>query len=309
MKTHYLLLAACLMAVGCNEPGPISGVQVLSPGRAMHLAYRCEISENGRSGEWPDAKLSLRIASLPCMDNLRVNMMLERFVVDNMQGMGEKGDTRVFERGSSTAPVPPQEDEFEPFRDANYIAVVDRNGRVVSADAKGKYWRAHKKELAEVRKQGASRGYVDQVISWVAPGIFPALADAMAYLPPQGVEPGQSWQVLRERVLPYHAYGFYMFTNGCGYSREESTCTLKTVRTGSQGKIAVIAILGKRVPQFPEPSRSERVKFLRLTGKLEVNLTTGAVEKLRLESIPTWVSAEDEQWNLKFVHVVSLKPA
>ena len=58
MKTHCLLFAACLAAVGCNEPGPISGVEVFSPGRAMRLAYRCEMHYGGTSVEWGDGELS-----------------------------------------------------------------------------------------------------------------------------------------------------------------------------------------------------------------------------------------------------------
>ncbi len=131
----------------------------------------------------------------------------------------------------------------------------------------------------------------------------------MAYLPPRGVEPGQSWQVLREDVVSYPSSGVVLLMHGVNVWRQESTCTLKSVRTGIWGKIAVIAIRGKRVLQIPERDRPERVKFLELTGELKVNLTSGAVQKLRLESIPRWVSAEDEQWKFKLVHTVSLKPA
>jgi hypothetical protein len=52
------------------------------------------------------------------------------------------------------------------------------------------------------------------------------------------------------------------------------------------------------------------VKHFELKGELEVNLNTGAVEKLRLESTPTWVSPEDEDgMEVKVVQVITLKPA
>jgi hypothetical protein len=53
----------------------------------------------------------------------------------------------------------------------------------------------------------------------------------------------------------------------------------------------------------------DRVKFIELTGELELNLSAGAVEKLRLESTPILTSPPDEPETIKFVETISLKPA
>jgi len=346
MKMRFLLLVAAMSAVGCTEPGPINRVQVLSPGRAMRLAYRIEmrystttVEEERRatwlekalqpnvvtvgtetrwdSIEWGEAELALRVAAIPGSQNLRATMTVQRFRTGNTygkQGEEKKEESHEFEQGPTTRPgtgTASGEDGLDKqVRDAEFIAVVDPNGWLVSADIKGTYWNARKKELAEAVKQGATQAQVDQAIRGETPGIFPALEDATAYLPPQGTRPGQSWHVRREDVLPYHAYGFYMFTNGCGYSLEDSTCSLKSIWARPSGSIAIISIRGKRFPRIHAPSMPERVKFLELTGELEVNLTTGAVEKLRLESTPAWAKPKGyESMYLKFVEAISLKLA
>ncbi len=167
MKTHYLLLAACLAAVGCTESGPIDRVQVLSPGRAMRLAYRFEthygnawVEENRQAAlpdaatqpslvtkrvktpreyvEWGDGELSLHVAPARYSDNLRVTMTVQRFRLGRShEERDENKEVEIlsFKRGHTTAPASPQEDEFEGIRDVEFIAVVDPNGRIASADA------------------------------------------------------------------------------------------------------------------------------------------------------------------------------
>jgi hypothetical protein len=340
---HYLLLAACLATgVGCTEPGPIDRVQVLSPGRAMRLVYRWEVHESRASVKeerhadcpdtatqpsidakriatphesvhWGDGELSVRVAAMPGSDNVRATMTVQKLRMgstDHRQGEDREGETFEFKRGSSAGPASEQKEELVLIRDTEFISVIDPAGQGVSYDIKGKYWDAHKKDFSEALKQGVTRGDIVQSLSWQTPGIFPGLPDAMAYLPPQGVESGQSWKTPRARVLPYFAYAFYMFTNGCGSSQEESTCTLKSIRSGIRGKIAVIAIRGKRFPTSPDPNSPMKGKYFDLAGELEVNLTTGAVEKLRLESTPAWAKPKGyESMYLKFVEAISLKPA
>lgn len=344
MKSLYLLFAACLAAVGCNEPGPIDRAQILSPGRAMRLAYRCEMEMSGasesvkkerhaiwpdtatqpytvikilrsetrsKSVEWSDGEFSLLVAAIPGSDNVRATMTAERLQMGSTyleRGEEKKEQWFEFKQGPTTAPASPVEEGLEPLRDAEFIAVVDQAGRVVSVDATGKYWQGLKKESAKAVEEGSSQIPVDLAIQLYDCGVISSLADAMAYLPPMGFEPGESWQVLRENVVPHQTFGFVMLMQGFSIWREESICTLKAVRTGIRGKIAVIGVRGKRILNLPKPDESEQVKYLKLTGELEVNLITGAVEKLRLESIPMWSGPENEQWNLKLVHVVTLKP-
>lgn len=346
MKMHHLLFAACLMAVGCNEPGPISGVRVLSPGRAMRLAYRCEMRTSRASGsveeerhavwpdtatqphivikiqrietpsksvEWSDGELFLRVAAMPGSDNVRATMTVQRLQMGythHEQGEDREEEVVKFKQGPTTAPASSPEEGLEPLRDAEFIAVVDQAGRIVSVDATGKHWQDLKKESAKAVEKGSSQIPVDLAIQLYAPGVISSLADAMAYLPPMGFKPGESWQVLRENVVPHQTFASAMLMGGSVILREESICTLKAVRTGIRGKTAVVAVRGKRILKLPKRDEPERVKHLELTGELKVNLTTGAVEKLRLESIPMWFGPEeDESQQVKLVYVVSLKPA
>jgi hypothetical protein len=344
---HYLLLAACLAAiVGCTEPGPVNRVQVLSPGRPMRIACHFEMRKDGASVEkerhsvWPDTatqphivikrietpwnetergdvEVSIRVASMPGADNMQATMTVQQLRIGiAREKQGEKKVEHAFEfkQGPTTAPAASQKDESDimlnMFHEAEFIAVVDPNGRIVSADARGEYWTGMKKEFAKYVEKGSSQVRYDWARQLqLVPGVFSSLADAMAYLPPQGVEPGQSWQVLRERVAPYSlSWGFCMLMFG-GSMREESTCTLKAVQIGLRGKIAVVEVRGKRFLQIPRETILDHVKSIELTGELEVNLTTGAVEKLRLESTPILTSPPDEPETIKFVEAMSLKPA
>lgn len=346
MRMRYLLLAACLSAiVGCTEPGPIDRVQVLSPGRAMRLAYRFEmrystttVEEERRatwlekalqpnvvtvgtetrwdSSEWGEADLAMGVGAMPGSDNVRATMTVQRFRLGNTygkQGGEKKEESHEFRQTPASRPtnVPASAESVvdDHLREAQFIAIIDPNGRAVSADVEGEYWKQVKHQLAEDAKRGNSWADADLGLRVQTMGIFPSLEDATAYIPPQGARPGQSWQVRREHVLPYHHFGFGMATM-CGYSREDSTCTLKSIRTGIRGTIAAVAIRGKRFPTSPDPNSPMKGKYFDLAGELEVNLTTGAVEKLRLESTPAWAKPKGyESMYLRFVEAISLKPA
>jgi hypothetical protein len=343
---RYLLLAACMSAVGCTEPGPVNRVQLLSPGRAMRIACHFEMRRDGASVEkerhavwpetatqphivikrietpwhefeWGDVDVSIRVASMPGADNMQATMTVPRLrigIAREVQGEKKTEHRLEFIQGPTTAPAAAQEGVLDimqnMLRDAEFIAVVDPNGRIVSADASGEYWKGMKKTFAEAIEKGAAQMPFDWAIQLYTPGVFSSLANAMAYLPPRGVEPGQSWQVLRDRVAPYcPSWVFCMLMVGGGSLREESTCTLKAVQIGIRGKIALVEVRGKRFLQLPRESALDNVKSIELTGKLELNLSSGAVEKLRLESTPTWTQPPDEPETIKFVEAISLKPA
>lgn len=348
MRMRYLLLVACLATgEGCTEPGPINRVQVLSPGRPMRIACHFEMQRDGASVEkerhavwpetatqpsivikrietpwhqieWGDAEVSIRVASVPGTGNMQATMTVPRLrisIAREVQGEKKTEYSFEFKQGPTTAPAAAQKDELldvmhNMLRNAEFIAVVDPNGRIVSADASGEYWKGMKKTFAEAIEKGAAQMPFDWAIQLYTPGVFSSLANAMAYLPPRGVEPGQSWQVLRDRVAPYcPSWVFCMLMVGGGSLREESTCTLKAVQIGIRGKIALVEVRGKRFLQLPRESALDNVKSIELTGKLELNLSSGAVEKLRLESTPTWTQPPDEPETIKFVETISLKPA
>lgn len=335
MRVHCLILVIAMMAVGCAESGPVNRVHVLIAGREMLLAYHCEMQMAGvstseehvtfvseehaaatvtkretpyNSTEWGDMELPLRVAAMPGSDRLRAKMTVQRFRTGNTSfadGQPKREESSGFGPGPSTGPASEMESQL---RDAEFIAIVDPSGQLISSDIVGKYWTKRKGELADGVKKGASRAQAEMALRWETPGVFAALEDVTAYLPPEGAGTGQTWTVKRERVLPYHAYGFFMMTQGCSHSQETSTCTLKSIRTRGKNHIAIISIRGQRIPRGADGSTPQRVKYFEVTGELEVNLGTGAVEKLRIVSVPAWVRPKEESFRVKFVENVSLNP-
>lgn len=322
MRMHCLLLIALLAvaAVGCTEPMPVDSATVLSPGREMRLAFRSEMRMDGVSSiggtpcsslVWADMELPLSVIAMPDSDSLRVKMTLHRFRAGG--SYAEKGEKKHeesdgFEVGDGSQP----KGESEKFlRGAKFVAVVDTRGQLVSAEATGKYWTDLKKEFAEnVKQQGVSQAHVDMILRGQTLGVFSALEDAMAYLLPEGLKTGQSWKVRREHVFPYRYFEFAM-TTGCLYTKEDTTCSVISVKSRGLHSIATIAIRGKRIPQSPQPSMPQRVKHFDLKGELEVNLNTGAIEELRLESVPVLTRAYQilaGDYEIKLVQVITLKP-
>ena len=340
MRRHCLLftVALAVLLVGCVKPVPVDRVSVLSPGRKMRLVFRSEMQMVGTSVEeesieglseadnkssstvtkrkeipytwvmWIDMELPLSVITMPNSDSHRVTMTIHRGgsgISYTQEGRTEQEEHLNFEAGDQSEQAS-ESDNF--LRDTEYIAVVDQQGQLVSSDVTGEHWARRKRELAEAVKQGESQARADLALRWEPFGVFAAMEDAMAYLPPVGVQVGQSWTVRREFVLPYNAYGFYMLTNGCSYLKEKTTCTVQSLKPRGLHSIATIAIHGKRFPQDRESFMPRRVKHFELKGELKVNLNTGAIEKLRIESVPTLDHPKEVSIEVKLVEVVTLKP-
>jgi hypothetical protein len=339
MRRHWLFLSVVLAgaAVGCTEPMPVDSVTVLSPGQDMRLTVRAEMQMFGSfvvkgivtmntdgsttctekadppstSTMWIDMDLPLSVIAIPNSDSLRATMKFHRF-----RGGGsyaENGQEKHHEEydGFEVGDESQSEGGSVKFlRDSEFVGVIDAMGQLVSTEATGKYWTDLKRELTEAAKQqGAPQAQVDMILRGQTLGVFSALEDAMAYLVPEGLKAGQSWKVRREHVFPYRYFEFAMIT-GCLYTKEDTTCSVISVKPRGLHSIATIAIRGKRIPHSPEPSMPQRVKHFDLMGELEVNLNTGAVEKLRLESTARWVRPKAEGgMEVKFVQAVTLKPA
>ena len=340
MRMHCLFLIATLAvaAVGCTKPMPVDGITVLSPGRKMRLTVRAETQAVGSSGmtlmmssdkdgrttvterahppstsaTWSEIDLPLSVTAMPNSDSLRVTMTVHRY----RQGSShiKQGETKHYEyaRFEAGDGSKPKSESERALRDAEIVAVIGTQGRLVSAGVTGKYMFELKKALAGgVKKQDASVEQADAGLVLSTIGVFAAMEDAMAYLPPKGkgVRPGQSWKVRREYVLSYQPYDFAMLTHSGSYSKEEATCRVRSVKARGLHSVATIAISGKRPIAYPESSKTRRVKHFDLKGELEVNLNTGAIEKLRLESTPTWVRPKAEGgMEAKVVEVITLKP-
>ena len=339
MRMHCLFLIATLAVagVGCTKPMPVDCITVLSPGRKMRLTVRAETQAVGSFGmrgimsmdkdgrttvteqadppstsvSWSEMDLPLSVTAMPNSDSLRVTMTVHRY----RQGSSHttEGETKHheyarFEAGDGSKP---ESESGRALRGAELVAVIGTQGRLVSAGVTGKYMFELKKAPAGGVKQVAASGeQADMGLVLSTCGVFAAMEDVMAYLPPKGVRPGQSWKVRREYVMSYQPYDFAMLTHSGSYAKEEATCRVRSVKARGLHSIATIAISGKRPMDYPESSKTRRVKHFDLKGELEVNLNTGAIEKLRLEGTPRWVRPEAEGgMEVKVVQVITLKPA
>jgi len=339
-----LFAAVCMQAVGCAE-GPIDRPEVLRPGREMTLAYHFEMQigrtdvERERHMVWPEtatqphlvikridkpsesvelaeADVNVSVASASGPAGRRVTMEVQRFLNGGWythEGEKKEAESWEFRRGQdptgSNARLISDQKEFEAkMRDGKFLAVVDPNGLVESFDVEGEAWKPVKRRLAEEAAKGESPA-IDANVALGAEsvGVIQSLADCLAYIPPHGVRAGGSWQVRRQRVLPYHWYGYAMLTQ-CGYAREETTCTLESVLAWAGGSIATVAIRGKRFPVSPDPNYPMKDKYFDLSGRAEINLTTDAIEKLHLVSTAALPASEADRGFLRFVETMSLKP-
>ena len=338
MRMHclFLIVMLAVAAAGCTEPVPIDRVSVFSPGRKMNLTVRAETQSVGSSGmtlmmssdkdgretvtkqahppststTWSEMDLPLSVTAIPNSDSIRVTMTVHRYRQGSShirQGETKHHEYARFEAGDGSKP---KSESGRLLRDAELVAVIGTQGRLVSAGVTGEYMFEFKKAPAGgVKQMGASGDQADMGLVLSTCDVFAAIEDAMAYLPPKGVRPGQSWKVRREYVMSYQPYDFAMLTHSGSYVKEEATCTVRSVKARGRHSVATIAISGKRPMGYPESIKTRRVKHFDLKGELEVNLNTGAIEKLRLESTPTWVSPEAEGgMEVKFVQVITLKP-
>lgn len=231
---------------------------------------------------------------------------------------GEKYE--VHEAIDTTKPGPDKKEKDRKeliayIKSLSYSFVMDKSGRIIDFDAKGKGI----KKLNE--KDPASKHWKKR---WnIIPnlfggtgcflhygGCFNALEEAVAYLPKQRVSVGQKWKVTRNEIWPYHAYAFYMLTQGGAYASENATCRLHAIRQTAGGRIAVIRMTGRRKPiSMPEENCELRVDYLKTTGEILLNLKTGCVVSQRIESVPHFIKSEDK-WpgKIKLIDTLTLKP-
>jgi hypothetical protein len=298
---------------------PVDRASVLSPGQAMNLTVHYERQISGPLGVWErftsigwwDMELPLSVTAMPDSDSLRVAMTVHRVRTGGSHTQG--GETKHEESVGFVVgdPIQSERASWSHLRNAEFVAVIDPQGQLASTDVTGKHWADLKKEFAEsARQDGAPQVQVDIALRGTTFGVFSALEDAMSYLPPEGLQAGQSWKVRREYVFPYVYFEFGMFTRGGLYSKEEATCTVRSVRARGPHSVATIAIRGKRIPHGRGRSMQQTVKHFDLKGELEVNLHTGAIEKLRLESVPALAGpGAYANFKVKLVQVITLKPA
>jgi hypothetical protein len=331
MKHSIAILALLLSPLGC-APAAESNVQLYRTGRKMLLTYRLDMRNDGvlggsstslggkevkevwrgSSSEWGEMELPVIVKASDEPDQMTLFMTFRRQRMGNWY-KEEKGSKHEETFDSNRPPsgneqaLREHKNRTEEIKSLSFLVQVDNVGKVVEFDASGEQFESVKKELAASKTVPAEKKRL--ALGHMSGGVYSALDDAAAYLPPADARKNQKWHVRRKYVLPYHAYGFYMLTNGCGYSTEKSQCQVKSLRKTPAGRVMTIEIKGRRVPQNPEGGMPKRVKHLELSGQLRINLDTGEVLKLQLKSIIRPVSADDEIIaGVKFIESVELAP-
>ncbi|MCD4823468.1 MAG: hypothetical protein K8S55_02590 [Phycisphaerae bacterium] len=348
-KNILFFVAMLLPACGCAQTVPSTPVpQLYHPGQDFLLVFHTQLLDKSIK-KHPDFVAYIPIAENKSADsstieereverkdaNSHFRVWLERelplqvvasdkpgCVAVSMKYRRHRGsgawwdeDGRTREESFDTAKKPPADDDkqweheeyLEAMRTVSFSALVNAAGKIVEFDAKGGNFYSLKKDNAEDNKMSEEQKQLSLRLQ--TGGVFNAMADTMAYLPPIGIQQGQQWHVRREKVLPYRTYEFYMLTDGCVFSTEQSTCLVKSIKQTPAGRVATIEITGRRVPYFPEFGMSNRVKRLDISGRLLFNLDTVNIIDLRIESIPRFLSAEDRrEFKIKFVDSVKLCP-
>lgn len=332
MKTISLSMLVLLMAAGCaKELQPAERISIFKAGEKRTLSFRSEMqtaisgksdssivtvssdgktisrevieekTDNGGSCTWFTATLLLDITKVNSDNLLKITMTVQKFSNGSISGEEAIGSSESYDAEN---PAASKSEYADIVKDTRFIATMNTQNQITSTEVFGKYWEQKKKEYA---RNGLSKEQIEWGLKVETPGVFAALDDVAAYLPPKDVATGQMWLVIRKQVYSHQAYAFYMFTNGCAYSEEESVCTLKSLEQNGSDTIAVISIQGRRFPQKPESELGPRVRYLKITGTLRFNMTAGTVEKLYIEEKPRWINLQDEEFGLKLVTTITLK--
>lgn len=320
------LTGMCLLLGAC-QPSTSPPGRLYVPGERLVLTVRNELGDEGigvsttsmsstapdgktveevlervetkrSSVNWTELELPMHVAAswrLGCID---ISMKVARFAEGNSY-KDDKGVVREESYDSATGKQPAgnegtNKEVWKNLKDVSFHATVNAAGNVVAFDVRGRFFDEMKAEWP--KHGGITQDQKDLALRFHSFGVFSALSEAAAYLPPADVQPGQEWQVVREKVIPYHAYGFYMLTNGCGYSREISTCEAVSVEPTADGRIVTVRIAGRRVPMHPEGDMPRRVDYMETRGELKFNLDTREVLSLHVENKPLMLTEEDRKY-------------
>jgi hypothetical protein len=285
-------------------------VSVSPDGTITEKEVETDVHPPKTSEHWLEESCHLRSASRIKDGDIHLTGTVLKHNVDPGY-IGSNGSSVIYD---ASAPDTSQCDTAA-FEGVLFPARVDEAGQLSNLDP----------PTSDIWKQGASTFGLSKPIfgrrvlygqsGIVLSHMWTALEDIVAYWPPDSPQVGQRWGGDRELIFPYHLYGFYMFSGGCGAMKETSTCKLVSIHSRAGQQIATIRIAGRRTPFYlmgqSRPSEdSDRPSTFTLTGTMIVNLTTPAVESLKLKSVAHYRSAEErrlppEQYN----ESITLKPA
>ncbi len=299
MQRAIVLFVAAALLVGCAPAEPIDEVlTIYQPGEKYALTYRTGFdSGQGEVLEWGERML------LTVSDAEPGGAEVVMTFAGQGEGLAASLATEV-EPALLRMPESPQYDPEEEagyyrewiaaIRGASFLARMDNKGYLISFDAAGEPFDSTKQEWAQEEHEVSAeeRQHAMRINSL---GVFSALADSVAYLPPPGQElrTGSRWLVERQAVYPCDPYPFYMLTDGGSYSTERSTCHLGGIERTEAGRVATISIVGQRIPQLFGRGASSRVSRIDITGQLRVNLDTREIVELRIDGRPQFLRAED----------------
>ena len=176
-----------------------------------------------------------------------------------------------------------------------FVGQMDRQGRAVRFDGRGQPF----DEIDQLVKPGVPRWARWRLLlmkGWTSAVYRRAIGTSTAYLPTPAMGMGSRWRV--DRVLPNGATGgpgrwppffiqeyvTYMLLRTSKF-REQALCQLDRVEATPRGRVAVIALRARRdgVPDGLTDEPMERERWMEGEGTLRYNLSTAAIERLRIK--------------------------
>ncbi len=325
MKTVMMLAAGGLLAgAGCGPVNPPTE-SILLPGGKATLTYHTEMLSKGVSlshSTWYRAVRKVTDVERTELPHYTERISLGHELTLESRGTAERltatmtparvhtkakcvtadGSVVVDEDWSWPAQAgPAQAGAYKSLVTSRFSAVV-AGGRIVAVDATGPV----KAEAADAATPTVPES---EWLRAISAGVFSALADALAYLPPAGAKPAAVWQVERKRVHPYRLLPFHMATGGARWCSEHSTCLLERVDQAGQRRIATVRITGRRVPGPRDPPQDKRVSHLTVTGEMRVDLTGREIIELKITTLPSWISPSDARMSrITWTDTVKLTP-
>jgi hypothetical protein len=301
-------LWACAAAIaGCAGPGmPAQRMEVYRPGDSLLLRWRAEMhySHDGADNlEWAEFEMPVEAGTSADGNGVLLSIRGRR-----MQGGYEcKGphgsESKAYDTSRPASDYEKNPVEYEDLRKSlrsiqgrailapgNRLQMLDANGRPINT-------------LMSPEEAGEElQRYVSETGMLYT---YPALCQSVAYLPPPDARPGQEWTVERDDTAPGHQFGFGMLTQAAGLCFEKSICRFRRLERTREGVFAIITIQGTRWPRY-SPGQTKRVPSMSVEGELRLNLTTGRIRSLRIESSPSFADPNDARsFRVKFVDAVS----
>jgi hypothetical protein len=278
LRTTRLAVAValpCLLAVGCASQRVERQTPIFRPGQKLLLAVRTEAQAGGT--------VSLRSYSMEMPIDVKAGesagetilaVSISRLTV----GMNFLGKTTTEDSDLTPGPgADARELEFfaraQAAKRMRFTATLDAGGELTS-------FRSGQTDLNDLRSVATT----EPELGMRAMACRSAIQDALSYLPPTSAASWQSWKVHRREVVPLHSYATFLLTGSTALT-EEATCRLDLVTVSPAGRVAAVSFSGRREAAVESDAASRpSSNYLLFRGDLLVNLDTGVIDRLRIDS-------------------------